>query len=297
MNEKIFDNNISIVIVIYHEEYSLISKTLTHLNSFKKIIIDNSNNKYLKKKIEANFSISKYILNKKNSGFSAGHNQGVKLSTSKYTMLLGPDCIIEEKDILNLTDILLKNKNCSIATPTSYDNNMNLTYSGGPLPENGDKDHILDLSGNVCVESALGACMLFETKKFINDKLLFDENFFLYFSDDDLCRRIKKSKQYIIQSFNSKCIHQHGNIKVKNIFIKKFIREYNFTFDKFYYYFKINNHHKLIKNFKKKIPSYIIKFFFRLVFFKYVGAVDIFAKLFAYYKFRLKFLRRDGRAV
>ena len=246
--------DITIVIVIYHENYNLISKSLQHLNLFKKIIIDNSNNRFLKKQIEESFKIEKYVLNEKNNGFSAGHNQGIKLSSTKYTMILGPDCIIKEKDIFKLQEILTSNEKCLIVAPTSYDNDMKLTYTGGPLPENGERDKILDLSGDVCVQSVLAACMFFETKRLIEKDLIFDEFFFLYFSDFDLCRRIAKTGNFIIQSFNSKCIHQHGNIKVKNIFLKKFIREYNFTFDKFYYFFKIEQHEKLISTFKKKYP-------------------------------------------
>ena len=297
MNHSKYYNDITIVIVLYHETYDLIFKTLNHLNNFKKIIIDNSNNINLKKKIEDNFNIEEYILNKKNNGFSAGHNQGIRLSSTKYTMLLGPDCIIKEKDILNLKDVLLKNEKCLIVAATSYDNKMNLTYTGGLLPENGDKDIVLNLSGDVCVQSVLAACMFFETKKLINQKLIFDEFFFLYFSDDDLCRRISGAGNYIIQSFNSKCIHQHGNIKIKNMFIKKFIREYNFTFDKFYYHLKINNHKKVILTFEKKIPSYFIKLILKIIFLNLVDATGIFAKLFAYYKFRIKFLGRGGRVV
>ena len=297
MNISKYYNDITIVIVLYYESYDLISKTLHHINNFKKIIIDNSNNIDLKKKIEDNFHIEEYILNKKNNGFSAGHNQGIRLSSTKYTMILGPDCIIKEKDILNLKDVLLKNEKCLIVAPTSYDNKMNLTYTGGPLPENGDRDKILNLNGDVCVQSVLAACMFFETKKLINQKLIFDEIFFLYFSDDDLCRRISRTGNYIIQSFDSKCIHQHGNIKIKNIFIKKFVREYNFTFDKFYYYFKINNHKKLVSTFKKKIPSYFFKLILKMIFLNLIDATGIFAKLFAYYKFRIKFFWRGGRVV
>ena len=297
MNISKYYNEITIVIVLYYESYDLISKTLNHLNNFKKIIIDNSNNADLKKKIEDNFHITEYILNKKNNGFSAGHNQGIRMSSTKYTMLLGPDCIIKEKDILNLKDILMKNEKCLIVAPTSYDGRMNLTYAGGPLPENGDKDKILYLSGDVCIQSVLAACMLFETKKLTDYNLIFDESFFLYFSDDDLCRRVYEAGKHIMQSFDSKCIHQHGNIKIGNIFIKKFIREYNFTFDRFYYFFKLNKHEKLILDFKKKMPSYYIKFLLKMISLNLVGAIGIYAKLLAYYKFKTNFIRRGGREV
>ena len=105
-------NDITISIVMYKEDYELISRTLKPINSFKKIIIDNAGNLDLKQKIESNFKIDEYILNKKNYGFSAGYNQAVKLCKTKYSLILNPDCIISEKDTLstNLNNFLIKKK-------------------------------------------------------------------------------------------------------------------------------------------------------------------------------------------
>ena len=297
MSEEISFDSLTVVIVLYKESFELISNTLSKIKNFKIIIVDNDGNNHLKEKILSNFKIDQYILNKKNTGFSAGYNKGLKLSRTRFSLVLGPDCIIFEKDIFLLINKLNKFDNALIVSPTSYDEKNNLTYAGGPLPEHGDKNKVLDISGDVCVDNTLGACMLLRTKDLKEKKLFFDENFFLYFSDDDLCRRVKLMNKSIIQVFDAKCIHQHGKIKVKNIYFKKFIREYNFSFDQLYYYYKINQHHDLIISLKKKIPSLIIKLFIKLMLFQYLDAVKSFSKIFAYYKFKRKFLRRGGRAV
>ena len=79
MEKTIINTDITVVIVIYKESFELISKTLSNLMSFKVIIIDNDNNNKLKNKIQNYFHIHEYILNKKNIGFSAGYNQGIRL--------------------------------------------------------------------------------------------------------------------------------------------------------------------------------------------------------------------------
>ena len=285
--------DITIVLVLYKETFDLVSKTLNSLKLFKIIIIDNDNNLILKKKIETKFSIDQYILNKENIGFSAGYNQGIKLSKTDYTLVLGPDCLILEKDIFLLKQKLLENQNCFLVSATSYDHNGNLTYTGGPLPENGEKNIILNISGDTCVDSILGACMFFKTKNIIDNELLFDENFFLYYSDDDLCRRVKKLNKTVIQVYQAKCIHQHGILKIKNIFVKKFIREYNLKFDHFYYYYKVNKHQVVLNSFKKKIPSLVIKFFIKIFSLNFLKVVEIFSQVFAYYKFKFKILNRS----
>ena len=180
MDQYSVTKEITIILVLYREDYNLLLKTLDKIRNFRKIIIDNSNNLELKNKIEKEFIIEEYILNKKNIGFSSGYNQGVKLCKTDFTLILGPDCIINQKSILKLYEKLKDDKNCFLTTATSYNENNQLTYTGGLLPENGEKSFPIKLEGDICVENTLGACMFFRKKDFI-DIGLFDENFFIFF--------------------------------------------------------------------------------------------------------------------
>ena len=67
----------------------------------------------LMKKIRSEFFIDEYILNKKNNGFSAGYNQAVKLNNTEFSLVLGPDCIISEKDIIILFEAVYYLENIS----------------------------------------------------------------------------------------------------------------------------------------------------------------------------------------
>jgi hypothetical protein len=84
---------------MYEESYDIISKNLQNITKFKKIIIDNSNNKILKTKIQNQFFIEDYILNTKNLGYSKAYNHAVSLSKTRFSLILNPDCIIHEEDI------------------------------------------------------------------------------------------------------------------------------------------------------------------------------------------------------
>jgi N-acetylglucosaminyl-diphospho-decaprenol L-rhamnosyltransferase len=246
----------------------------------------------LKKEITKKFQIYKYILNKKNNGFSAGYNQGIKISEGKYTLVLNPDCIISKKNINILMKKLEYYQGVIVVVPTAYDNNNQLTYSGGLLPENGKKDTILNLDGDACVESALGACMLFKTDEFKKYDLLFDENFFLYFSDDDLCRKIKSINKSIIQIKDAICIHQHGFIKVRNIYHKTYIREFNYTYDMLYYFYKSKTKKTLeiIGKLKDKTKNYYVLIIIRLIKFNILEVVKLYSRLSAFNKFKKKYL-------
>ena len=167
MDRYSFEKNITVIIVLYREDYNLLYKTLDKIRKFRKIIIDNSNNIKLKNKVEANFKIEKYILNKKNIGFSSGYNQGIKLCETDFFLILNPDCIIDYESIIKLHEKLVSNEDCFLTTPTSYDENNQFTYSSGLLPENGNMDFPIKVEGDICVENTLGACMFLRKKDFI----------------------------------------------------------------------------------------------------------------------------------
>ena len=284
-------NNITVVIVIYREDYELLYKTLYEIKNFKIIIIDNSNNVRLKKRIEKEFIIEKYILNKKNLGFSSGYNQGIKLCSTEYVLILNPDCIIDEKSIFELHDKLIKNENCFLTTATSYDQNNKLSYVSGLLPENGEKNTILQVEGDVCVENVLGSCMFLKTIDFMNIGL-FNEIFFNFFSDDDLCRKIKNRKKYIIQVYDAKCIHVHGISKVKNYFKKIYLREHFYLLDKFYYFHKSKSHITSINHERNKKNNYLIKLLVCLITFRLNKFIYYYAKYTAILKFN-SYLKKD----
>ena len=142
----------------------------------------------------------------------------------------------------------------------------------------------MNLDGDVCVETVLGSTILFKRKDIL-ELGLFDENFFLYYVDFELCRRIKKNKKTIIQIFDAKVQHEHGQIKVKNVLKRIFIRNYNFTFDELYYFFKINKHFEIFKNLKKKIPNYIIKTIINFFLLRLTQSIYYFSRVAAFYKF------------
>ena len=278
-------NEITIIIVLYEEKTNLVFQCLENIKNFKIIIVDNAGNISLKNKIEEKFNIYKYILNKKNYGYTKAANQAIKQCNTEYVLMFQADGLISNKDILILLESHKKYENCFITSPTYYDEKSKLSYSSGYLPEKNSKKDVLNLEGDVCIEAVLGSIILFK-KKDIFELGLFDENFFIYFLDYELCRRIIKRKKSIIQIFEAQNQHVHGQIKVKNVLKRTFIRNYNFTFDELYYFFKINKHSEIFNKLKKKLPNYIIKSIINLLTLRLSQSMYYFAKIKAFYNFK-----------
>ena len=278
-------NEITIIIVLYEEKTNLVFRCLENIKNFKIIIVDNAGNISLKNKIEEKFKIYKYILNKKNYGYTKAANQAIKQCNTEYVLMFQADGLISNKDISILLESHKKYENCFIVSPTYYDEDSKLSYSSGYLPEKNSKKDILNLEGDICVEAVLGSIILFK-KKDIIELGLFDENFFLYYLDFELCRRIINRKKSIIQIFDTKAQHVHGQLKVKNLLKKIFIRNYHFTFDELYYFFKINKHSEIFNKLKKKLPNYIIKSIINLLTLRLSQSMYYFAKIKAFYNFK-----------
>ena len=290
MNYGLYDK-ITVVLVLFEEEFTLIDRCLDNIKNFDIVIIDNAGNRELKETIQKKYQISEYILNKKNIGYAKAINQSIKLCSKEYIFVFQADCVITLENINKLLNAHKKYENCFLVSPTYYDLNSKLTFNGRPLIEKNLSDEVLKLEGDTCVDNIVTAAYLFKKKDIINIGL-FDENLFLYFTDNDFCRNVINQKRSIIQVFNSTAIHSHGESKVKNLFKKIFIRNYHYTHDELYYYFKINKHQKIFDKLKKKIPNYIIKSFLNIFMLRFDKAIYYFAMVLAFFKFQ-NFLKKQ----
>ena len=87
MNDNLY-NKITIIIVLYEEEFELINRCLNNIKNFNIIIVDNAGNKKLKNKLIKKFNILKYILNqKKLKSFQSKEFRNRILSISNFHSL------------------------------------------------------------------------------------------------------------------------------------------------------------------------------------------------------------------
>jgi len=277
--------NLTILIILYQENIDVVKKCLDQLKEFKVIIIDNANDANLKNKLTENYNIQKYILNKNNIGFARAANQGILECDTEYMFLLGADCIISYEDIEKLMSAKKKYENCFLTSPTFYNSNGEYDYNGGPLYEDGLSLSVLENFGDVCVSTVLTTAIFFKIED-IKNIGLFDEEFFLYFLDFDMCRRIRNEKKAVIQVYNSKAIHTHGTLKIKNRFKKIFFRNYYFVYEELYYLYKVNLHYEKYDELKKKISNYLFKLILNLIILRLDKFTYYLAKILAYKRFK-----------
>ena len=221
---NIYDD-LTLIIVTYRSE-ALIVKNLAILKKFKVIIIDNSNSEKLQLIIKDYNNIN-LIRSSKNLGYGKAVNLGILQSNTYFVLTISPDILLSESSIEILFTTFINNidniDNIGLLGPSLYDANMKRRTNGTISyikKLTGDKifNSINNIpEGNICCEYLVGCCYLIK-RDFFNFIGGFDEDFFMYFEDNDLCDRILQNNKLIMEVPSSKFIHLENSSSEKKKF-------------------------------------------------------------------------------
>ena len=264
MEQQLSSTNTSVVIVTYLSD-EIIERCIKNLkNKNNIIIIENSNRKDFKKKIEEKYDNVKCYLMGYDAGFAKAANYGIKLVKSEYVFLINPDTFPEENCLEKLEIFANTSNNSPIIFPLSLRKNNKISYDFGFFNnykiKNVDQKYIR-------VDYSNGNAIFIKKKFFVNNNV-FDENFFLQFDDTDLCWRLKKQKRDLFIVTEAKVKHLEGESHQK---------KFDFELKKEVWWHNGWSHIYLAKkHFKKKDLIFLIikKLFTSL--FKSIGSLFVF---------------------
>ena len=250
-----FEKNITFVIVSFKSSH-IIEKCIQSINSnIKIIVVENSDNVVVKKYLENKFSNVEVIITKQNLGYGKGNNFGISKVNTQYAFILNPDAILEKNCLSELSKAQINlNDDFTILAP-----NLSNNYGYFSSPKNNLQNEILE------VDYVKGFAILINLKKINFDKI-FDENFFLFLEEIDLCKRIKNSGGKIFVAMNSKVQHSGKQASEYSLNIE-LCRNWHWMWSLFYYNYK---HFGALVAYKVTISKFfssIFKLFVALVFF------------------------------
>lgn len=229
--------DISIVIVNYNVKDALdnclssVYKSNTSGHKLEIIVVDNNSFDGSVKLVKEKYPDVNVIENKENSGYSRANNTALRKVRGQYVLILNPDTILEEGTFQKLIDFIKKNPETGVVTSKLIMANGKLDPACRrsfpslmvalprilglsklfPKSELFGKYNLSYLDENVTheVDSVNGAFM-FIPKKVLDDAGLFDEDFFMYGEDLDLCFRIKKNGYKIYYFPGVTTVHLKG---------------------------------------------------------------------------------------
>ncbi|NWG29109.1 MAG: glycosyltransferase [Ignavibacteriaceae bacterium] len=228
--------DLSIIIVNYNVKEFL--QNLLHsiekasLNISKEIIIiDNASDDGSVDVIKEKFPSVKLIENKFNAGFGRANNQGLAIAKGKYILFINPDCIVSEDTFDKMLLFFNEKPECGLAGckilnsdgtlqlacrrsfPGPWTSFTKVTGLSNLFPESKIFARYnltyLDENKTYEVDAVSGSFMMM--RKEVYEKIGgFDEQFFMYGEDLDLCYRVQKAGYKVYYVHSTQIIHYKG---------------------------------------------------------------------------------------
>jgi len=226
--------DISIIIVNYKSR----GLTLSCLKSIKEadwsalsheiIVVDNASNDYLQDILAWQYPEVEFVQSKINLGMGGGNNLGLARAKGKYLVIMNPDTLVFKDTFKQLYGYMEANQEVGVVGPKQFSPDKSIqascfrwhslltplyrrTFLGGMF---GQKDLArflmvdFDKNQTMDVDWLLGS-FLFMRRSALEQVGGFDQRFFLYFEDTDLCRRFWQKNWRVVYCPDASIIHNH----------------------------------------------------------------------------------------
>jgi GT2 family glycosyltransferase len=222
---------VSIILVNYNGA-TIIKDCLYSLQQFNQtipseiIVVDNASGDGSPELIRKHFPEVKLICQTHNHGFGKGNNIGAKVARGDFLLFLNPDTILTEDFLPSLLMVMMQNPEVGIVAPKLVNRDGSLQISTSPAigilgeyiaqrrshqyhrGQNLEKIS-REFSRQQEVAIVVGAALLIRTKLFTQLRG-FDENFFMYFEESDLCQRARYLGWKVVYNPEVSLIHLLG---------------------------------------------------------------------------------------
>ena len=237
--------DITVIITSFHSGDKIFDCIKSIDKDVKIIVVENSNDENLKKEIYSKYKNVECILSKENLGYGNANNLALSKTNTNYALIINPDVVLSDNALKNFFLTVKKIPNFGILAPIS----KNEKY----------QNFNIDIDKNLKeVETVKGFAMFLNMKNF--KKIgFFDSNFFLYFEEIDLCKRLqsKNIKIYIDPSIK---VHHLGGASHDIKFNKsmELSRNWHWMWSTFYFNKK---HYGYMLALSKILPKFFSSFF------------------------------------
>jgi len=221
---------VDVVVVSYETRETLLEclAALVAEPTASVVVIDNASRDGTAAAVRERFPSVRLVANAENVGFARACNQGARESRAPYLLFLNPDATLAPGSLGALAAILEARPRVGVVGPRTRSANGDIQVSTGPdlslVSEirqrrlvrgvaRRDAAILVEAEGLHAVEREVdwvsGACLMIRREAF--DAVSgFDERFFLYEEDADLCRRVRAAGWKVLFSPGAEARHALG---------------------------------------------------------------------------------------
>ena len=227
------------VIIVNYRGWDPLERCLNSLNclagasfSSEIIVVDNNSDDGQFESFSKQFPSVRFIENTGNYGFSNGNNLGAENSTGKYILFLNPDTVVSLPALNSMLEFLENQKektivSCQQENESGKNENpfgvfpsfKTLTGISRAIyrlfsPKNQMKTNCVDQS--VLYPDWVSGSLILMLREDFKKLGGWSEDFWMYYEDVDLCKRVADKGGRIAFLCNTKIMHQHGGLTRKN---------------------------------------------------------------------------------
>jgi GT2 family glycosyltransferase len=223
---KVSGNDVTVVTVAYNSAHCLAALSAALKPLKNTLIVDHASEDGLQTQLPLTLPHATLLRNDRNLGFGAANNRALAQVKTPYALLLNPDCLPTPEFFDGLLQAAVDFPDAAIIAPHLMRRNgtpeVSYRWPTTHWDSRGPK-----ADGPCCVGFVCGAVMLLnmDVMKRVG---FFDETFFLYYEDEDLCQRVFLAGQQIVVVPNVEITHlSRGSVKGPNPLKSEFIRGYH----------------------------------------------------------------------
>ena len=233
------------VIIVNYRGWGPLSRCLEALNclidadfSSEVIIVDNFSNDGKLKEFSEQHSSFRFIENSGNYGFSSGNNLGASNSNGEYLLFLNPDTVVNLPALSEMIKKVEGHPEYHILSCQQEDENGKDKNPFGSFPSfrslTGFNRAISNLFGTKGKENYKCDSKDIIFPDWVSGSLIFMkheifykiggwcEDFWLYYEDVDLCKRVSEMGGKVAFLCNIRIMHQHGGVTRQNSKLKSY---------------------------------------------------------------------------
>jgi GT2 family glycosyltransferase len=206
------------VIIVCYKGWEGLSKCLEALDAFNTrsfsmevIVVDNNSGDGTINDFEKRFGRFRFIKSRINGGYAYGCNLGAAKALGDVFMILNPDTIVREEEAGKLLEITKSNPEYFVISCRQVREDGKDCRATGKFPGFYFRDKLPGKPGEDISfpDWVSGSLMMFRREVFIDLKG-FDEEFWMYYEDVDICLRARNAGGKIAFFNNIVIEHKHG---------------------------------------------------------------------------------------
>lgn len=219
-------DDLTVIVVTYNSAHCIpdIAEALTGLPNV--FVVDNASNDATVARVSELIPRAVLLANERNVGFGAANNQALKLVKTSFALVLNPDTTPSADFFVQMIEAARRFPEAAIVAPQLIKKTgaLEINYrwpavkwrSSGP-----------EADGPCCVGFVCGAAMLLNMAN-MKDVGFFDEDFFLYYEDEDLSYRafLRRAPMVVVPQIRLMHISR-GSVKGTNPTKGEFFRGFH----------------------------------------------------------------------